>query len=92
MHKTARILFVAVSLAVTFALACPVLAQTVTPPKPKQREITQPTNRMNLGYRGQDKFRAGPIYEGNVYLGDDPDPFIRLQLYRDLAAKLGGNF
>jgi len=40
--------------------------------------------------RGADLFHCGPIYNGNDYLGDDPDPFIRLMIQRDLGAKYGG--
>jgi hypothetical protein len=32
--------------------------------------------------RGADLFPCGPVYSGNHYLGDDPDPFIRSQLLR----------
>lgn len=42
-------------------------------------------------YRGTDKFPAGPIYAGRMYLGDDPDPFIRSQIARDVNAVYGGN-
>ena len=42
------------------------------------------------GYRGQNLFPAGPIYNGNDYLGDDPDPFIRSQIQRDLGVHYGG--
>jgi len=42
------------------------------------------------GYRGTALFPAGPVYHANDYLGDDPDPFIRLQLQRDLNAHYGG--
>ena len=42
-------------------------------------------------YRGLDKFPAGPIYDGRTYLGDDPDPFIRSQIARDVNAVYGGN-
>jgi hypothetical protein len=42
-------------------------------------------------YRGTDKFPAGPIYNARTYLGDDPDPFIRSQLARDVNAVYGGN-
>jgi hypothetical protein len=42
------------------------------------------------GYRGTNLFPAGPIYHANDYLGDDPDPFIRSQLLRDLGAHYGG--
>ena len=42
-------------------------------------------------YRGLDKFPAGPlIYNGGEYLGDDPDPNIRFQIWRDLGARFGG--
>lgn len=40
-------------------------------------------------YRGTNLFPAGPIYHGNEYLGDDPDPFIRLMILRDLGAHYG---
>lgn len=42
-------------------------------------------------YRGTDKFPAGPLYSGRTYLGDDPDPFIRSQIARDVNAIYGGN-
>ena len=42
------------------------------------------------GYRGTNLFPAGPVYHANDYLGDDPDPFIRLQLQRDIGAHYGG--
>ena len=32
--------------------------------------------------RGGNQFPCGPVYWGNHYLGDDPDPFIRMQLLR----------
>ena len=32
--------------------------------------------------RGGNLFPCGPVYWGNHYLGDDPDPFIRSQLLR----------
>ncbi len=43
------------------------------------------------GHRGTETFPAGPLYfNGNEYLGDDPDPNIRFQLWRDLGAHFGG--
>jgi hypothetical protein len=44
----------------------------------------------NSKYRGTNLFPAGPVYHGNDYLGDDPDPNIRFQLLRDLGARYGG--
>ncbi len=40
--------------------------------------------------RGAQVFHCGPIYNGNDYLGDDPDPFIRQMIQRDLGIKYGG--
>jgi hypothetical protein len=33
---------------------------------------------------------AGPLYNGQDYLGDDPDPNIRAYLLRDLTGRYGG--
>lgn len=41
--------------------------------------------------RGANLFHCGPVYNGNDYLGTDPDPFIRLMIQRDLGAKYGGD-
>jgi hypothetical protein len=38
-------------------------------------------------YRGTHLFPAGPIYFGQDYLGDDPDPFIRSQILRDVGVR-----
>ncbi len=40
--------------------------------------------------RGSNLFHCGPIYNSNDYLGDDPDPFIRMMIQRDLGVKYGG--
>ena len=40
--------------------------------------------------RGAGQFPCGPIYNGKDYLGEDPDPFIRSMIQRDLSAKYGG--
>lgn len=43
------------------------------------------------GHRGTDRFPAGPLYfNDGTYLGDDPDPFIRSQIWRDLGSRFGG--
>jgi hypothetical protein len=44
----------------------------------------------NSRYRGTNLFFAGPVYNGPDYIGDDPDPFIRLMLKRDLSGRYGG--
>ena len=35
---------------------------------------------------------AGPLYNGQDYLGDDPDPNIRAYLLRDLSGRYGGSY
>jgi hypothetical protein len=40
--------------------------------------------------RGSSLFHCGPIYNSDDYLGNDPDPFIRLMIQRDLGVKYGG--
>ena len=40
--------------------------------------------------RGANLFHCGPITSGDDYLGNDPDPFIRLMIQRDLGVKYGG--
>ena len=40
--------------------------------------------------RGANLFHCGPIYNSNDYLGDEPDPFIRAMIQRDLGIKYGG--
>jgi hypothetical protein len=40
--------------------------------------------------RGANRFPCGPVYNSTDYLGNDPDPFIRLMIQRDLGAKYGG--
>lgn len=40
---------------------------------------------------GTDKFPAGPLYYSRVYLGDDPEPNIRFQIWRDISGRFGGD-
>jgi hypothetical protein len=85
-----------VGLVLTFALLFlflqPVSAEPVKEPKQKQHSMAPRTERSKTVYRGTDKFPAGPLYYGSDYLGDDPDPFIRLQIQRDLGARYPGAF
>jgi len=56
-----------------------------------RKQVTSPTRVVVYpAYRGANLFPPGPIYYGYKYLGDDPDPFIRLQIWRDLGAAFGG--
>jgi hypothetical protein len=42
-------------------------------------------------FRHQSGVPAGPLYNGQDYLGNDPDPNIRSQILRDLGGRNGGN-
>jgi hypothetical protein len=40
--------------------------------------------------RGESQFQCGPLYYNGDYMGDDPDPFIRSQIMRDVSGRYGG--
>jgi hypothetical protein len=42
-------------------------------------------------FRLQGGVPVGPLYNGQDYLGDDPDPNIRSQILRDMGGRYGGN-
>ena len=56
-----------------------------------RKHAVAPIARANPGYRGLNLFPAGPIYLARDYLGDDPDPFIRSQILRNLGTHYGGD-
>ena len=78
-------------LAGVVALAFIVPAQAETVRKHKKVHAARAGIHAFVQERGTDKFRAGPIYDAHTYLGDDPDPFIRSQIARDVNAVYGGN-
>jgi hypothetical protein len=40
--------------------------------------------------RGESQFQCGPLYYNGDYMGNDPDPFIRSQIMRDVSGRYGG--
>ena len=72
-----------------FLAAAAVPAEAATARKHKKR-AAQTEVRVQPRHWGTHLFPAGPVYNGPDYLGDDPDPFIRSQIYRDLGARYGG--
>ena len=75
-------------------VALPVHADTA---KHKKHTAKHKTHAVRLvrdaapGHRGANLFPIGPLYyNGDVYMGDDPDPFIRSQLWRDVSGRFGG--
>jgi hypothetical protein len=63
-----------------------VASATAHPVKPRPT-----TARAQPGFRYQGGVPAGPLYNGQDYLGDDPDPNIRSQILRDMGGRYGGN-
>ncbi len=83
--------------ALSLLLAAAVALATVPAAAKAAKHVKHKTRVMHVvrqtapAYRGTDKFPAGPLYyNGGTYLGDDPDPFIRSQIWRDLGATFGG--
>ena len=56
----------------------------------QQKSMSGPAITVNPQLRGANPFPSGPVMYGTYYLGNDPDPFIRLQILRDLGAPFGG--
>ena len=58
--------------------------------KGKRATHAAPTASATSSCRGANLFPCGPVYNSTDYLGNDPDPFIRSMIQRDLGAKYGG--
>jgi hypothetical protein len=83
--QTFKLLVAALSLAVVLAPSVNAAA------KSKQHSPTRQAMAGSSGScRGAANFRCGAVYNGNDYLGNDPDSFIRLMIQRDLSARYGG--
>jgi hypothetical protein len=65
-------------------------ADAAKAPKHKKHGTAHAAVHVQTGYWGTNLVPAGPIYNGNDYLGDDPDPNIRFQIKRDLGVHYGG--
>jgi hypothetical protein len=84
----------AVTLLVGFLGLCVMLAssaEAATKTKRPKPIAPQASLGSSVPCRGANLFHCGPITNGNDYLGNDPDPFIRLMIQRDLGAKYGGS-
>jgi hypothetical protein len=87
------------SAAVIFALGLAVPAGAANEGKHKKAETaaSHATKHRRATALAQPAFRlqggvpAGPLYNGQDYLGDDPDPNIRSQILRDMGSRYGGN-
>jgi hypothetical protein len=83
-HHRALWLIVTVSLAATLAASASAATKT------KRTKPAGPAASAASTCRGANLFHCGPLYNSTDYLGNDPDPFIRLMIQRDLGAKYGG--
>ena len=82
-------LIVTVSLAATLAASASAAAKSAAA-KTKHAKPAAPAASTASTCRRPNLFHCGPIYNSTDYLGNDPDPFIRLMIQRDLGAKYGG--
>ena len=56
----------------------------------KHRRTAEAVPAAEIGYQGG--VRRGPLYNGQDYLGDDPDPNVRAYLIKNLSGRYGGSF
>jgi len=77
----------AATLIAVFALASPAEAEKAR----KHKKTDKASTTVQGKYWGTNVFPAGPLYFSGVYLGDDPDPNIRFQIWRDISGRMGGD-
>ena len=77
----------AAMLITAFAIASPAEAAKTR----KHKKVTTASATVQGKYWGTNLFPAGPLYYSGVYLGDDPDPNIRFQIWRDISGRFGGD-
>jgi hypothetical protein len=83
-----RFKVLAVTLIAVFALAS--AADAAKTRKHKKVAADSTNSQATPQHWGTDKFPAGPLYYSGTYLGDDPDPNIRFQIWRDISGRFGG--
>ena len=94
--KTLSIVVSAIGLA--FVLALPAEAakagkqkkSAATAHTMKYRQTAEIVPAPGAGYQGG--VMRGPLYNGQDYLGDDPDPSVRAFLIKNLSGRYGGSF
>jgi hypothetical protein len=72
--------------AVGFVFVLASSADAKKPRKPRVYARAPTVVTVNPYDRGANLFPPGPVIYMNEYLGYDPDPFIRMQIWRDLGA------
>ena len=90
MESFPKLILLAIGLAFLLTASAP--ADAASKVRKQKRHIAQTTaSTKTTHYRGTHLFRAGPLYNGPDYMGDDPDPFIRSQIMRDISGRYGGD-
>jgi len=84
--RPGKLLVCTLGLAVILASSADVAAKKMKTAKQIARPVAAGTS---APCRGANLFPCGPVYFQSYYLGDDPDPFIRAMIQRDLGAKFG---
>jgi hypothetical protein len=74
----------------TLSLAVMLASSAQAAKKMKKPAAPQASAGSSVPCHGPNLFHCGPIYNAYDYLGNDPDPFIRAMIERDLGAKYGG--
>jgi hypothetical protein len=74
------------AMGLAFVLAAPAEAKD----RKDRKSATAQSTPSPAGPHYQGGVMAGPLYNGQDYLGDDPDPNIRAYLLRDLTGRYGG--
>ena len=95
--KSLSMTLVASAVGLAFVLASPAEAakegkqkkSTATAHVMKHRQTAEAVS-ADTGYQGG--VRRGPLYNGQDYLGDDPDPNVRAYLIKNLSGRYGGSF
>ena len=83
-----------VSAAVSLALCLAAPAEAVNTGKYKTAHAVKHRRAVTAArpaFRYQGGVPVGPLYNGQDYMGDDPDPNIRSQILRDMGGRYGGN-
>jgi len=87
--KNSIVALIVSAIGLTFVLASPAEAA-----KKKHRNgsraAAHATTHGGAASNFQNGALAGPLYNGQDYLGDDPDPNIRAYLLKDLSGRYGG--
>ena len=92
--KNLTVTLIVSALGLAFVLAAP--AEAAKTSKHKKPAAAQSVKQSYATVATRPAFQggvlAGPLYNGQDYLGNDPDPNIRAYMLKDLGSRYGGAF